>query len=118
MKVKYATIAVSDMEESVKFYTEVMGFNVDHTLNPYPDVNLTFLANEGDAMVELVENKKEPQEPGLLLIGMEVDDMDKTAAELIDKGVEFTRGPLEVGDDTKLAFLKDPNGVEIELIQH
>ncbi|ADZ09985.1 Glyoxalase/bleomycin resistance protein/dioxygenase [Methanobacterium lacus] len=118
MKVKYATIAVSDMEESVKFYTEVMGFNVDHTLNPYPGFNITFLANEGDAMVELIENKNEPQTPGIFLIGMEVEDMDKTAAELIDKGAEFTRGPLEVGDGAKLAFLKDPNGVEIELIQH
>jgi lactoylglutathione lyase len=118
MKVKYATIAVSDMEESIKFYTDVMGFKVDHTLNPYPGFNITFLVDEGDAMVELVENKNEPQNPRIFLIGMEVDDMDKTAAELIERGVEFTRGPLEVGDGAKLAFLKDPNGVEIELIQH
>jgi lactoylglutathione lyase len=34
------------------------------------------------------------------------------------KGAKFTRGPMEVGDGAKLAFLKDPNGVEIELIQH
>jgi len=118
MKVKYATIAVADMEESIKFYTEVMGFKVDHTLNPYPGFTITFMAGDGDAMVELIEDKNEPKTPGIFLIGMEVEDMNKTASELIERGVEFTRGPLEVGDGAKLAFLKDPNGVEIELIQH
>lgn len=49
---------------------------------------------------------------------MEVEDLDATAKELIERGAEFTRGPMEVGDGAKLAFLKDPNGVEIELIQH
>jgi lactoylglutathione lyase len=29
MKIKYATIIVEDMEESIKFYTEVMGFQID-----------------------------------------------------------------------------------------
>ena len=52
------------------------------------------------------------------MIGMEVDDMNTTAKELIEKGAKFTRDPIEVGDGAKLAFLKDPNGVEIELIQH
>lgn len=68
MKVKYATIAVSDMDESIKFYTDVMGFKVDHKLDPYPGFSITFLADEGDAMVELIENKNEPQKPGIFLI--------------------------------------------------
>ena len=118
MKVKYATIAVSDMDESIKFYTDVMGFRVDHQLNPYPGVNITFLADEGDAMVELIKNENETQKPGIFMIGMEVDNMDATAKKLIERGAEFTKEPMEVGDGTKLAFLKDPNGVEIELIQN
>ncbi len=36
MKVKYATIAVVNMEESIKFYTEVMGFKIDNQITPYP----------------------------------------------------------------------------------
>jgi lactoylglutathione lyase len=118
MKVKYATIAVSDMKESIKFYTEVLGFKIDHELNPYPGLNITFLADEGEAMVELIEDLKEPKKPGIFMIGMEVEDMDTTAKKLIAKGAKFTRDPIEVGDGAKLAFLIDPNGVEIELIQH
>lgn len=44
--------------------------------------------------------------------------MDTTVEQLISKGVKFTRGPMKVGDGAKIAFLMDPNGVEIELIQH
>jgi len=43
MKVKYATIAVADMDESIKFYKEVMGFEIDNQINPYPGAKITFL---------------------------------------------------------------------------
>ena len=118
MKVKYATIAVKDMDESVEFYSEVLGFKVDGKINPHQGLNITFLRNEGDAMIELIENVEEPEKQGIFMVGMEVSDMDTTAKELLSKGAKFTRGPIEVGDGAKIAFLKDPNGVEIELIQH
>ena len=118
MKVKYATIAVANMEESIKFYTEVMGFQIDNQITPYPGMKIIFLKDEGDAMIELIENADEPEKKGIFLVGMEVEDMDTTVKQLISKGAKFTRGPMEVGDGAKLAFLMDPNGVEIELIQH
>ncbi len=117
MKVKYATIAVTDMDESIKFYTEIMGFVVDNQINPFPGFTITFLKGEGNSMIELVKNVEEPKK-GIFMVGLEVDDMDSTADELRSKGVEFTRGPIDVGDGAKIAFLKDPDGVEIELIQH
>lgn len=117
MKVKYATIAVKDMDESIKFYSEVLGFKVDGKLNPQPGLNITFLRNEGDAMIELIENVEEPEKRGIFMVGMEISDMDATVKELSSKGVKFSRGPIDVGEGTKIAFLKDPNGVEIELIQ-
>jgi lactoylglutathione lyase len=118
LKVKYATIAVNDMEESIRFYTEVLGFNVEGTLNPFPGLNITFLRDEGDAMIELIKNEEEPGKQGIFMVGMEVSDMDTTAKDLLSKGATFTRGPVDVGNGTKIAFLNDPNGVEIELIQH
>jgi lactoylglutathione lyase len=118
MKVKYATIAVSDMDESIKFYSEVLGFEIDGQINPYPGFKITFLRNDGDAMIELIENVEEPEKKGIFMVGMEVKDMDTTVKELLSRGAKFTRGPIDVGDGGKIAFLKDPNGVEIELIQH
>jgi len=118
MKVKYATIGVADMEESIKFYAEIMGLKIDSQINPYPGFTITFLKGEGDAMIELIENVENPQETGLLSVGMEVEDMNATVKELKSKGAEITRGPTSVAAGTIIAFLQDPNGVQIGLIQH
>jgi lactoylglutathione lyase len=118
MKVKYATMAVADMDESIKFYTEIMGLEIDNQINPYPGATITFLKGEKEAMIELIENVEEPQKPGLLSVGMEVKDMNKTVKELKAKGAKITRGPIQVANETIIAFIQDPNGVQIGLIQH
>ncbi|HML38486.1 MAG TPA: VOC family protein [Bacillota bacterium] len=39
IKVKYATMIVKGMAESIRFYTEVMGFKTDSHYNPRPGVH-------------------------------------------------------------------------------
>ncbi|MBN2168580.1 MAG: VOC family protein [Actinobacteria bacterium] len=117
MKVKYATMAVADMDESIEFYTEVMGLEIESRHNPRPGVLITLLKGEGDAMIELIENKELSQETGLFSVGMEVEDVNTTVTELKSKGARITMEPtpIEVGT---LALLEDPNGTQIALIQH
>ncbi len=121
MKVKYTTIAVENMEESIKFYTEVMGLGVDKKFNPRPGLNITFMKGEGESIIELIENNIEseetPESPGLIAVGFEVEDMDTTVKELKSKGANFTMEPIKTPVE-KLAFIEDPNGVRIALIQH
>jgi len=59
MKIKYTTMSVADMDESIKFYTEVMGLEIDSQHNPYPGLRITLW--EGDAMIELIEGEETPQ---------------------------------------------------------
>ena len=115
MKVKYATIIVENMETSVKFYTGVMGFEVDSQFNPLPGVIITLLKGEGDAMIELIKNTE--NEIGLFSVGMEVTDLNATVKELKSKGAKITMEPVPITDGM-LAFLEDPNGAKIALIQH
>lgn len=105
MKVKYATIIVKDMEESVKFYTEVMGFEIDSRHNPFQGLSITLLKGEGDAMIELIKNTED--EIGLFSVGMEVEDIKATVKELKSKGAKITREPTPITIGT-LAFLKGP----------
>lgn len=116
MKVKYATILVADMEQSIRFYTEVMGLEIDSQHNPHPRLTITLLKGEGDAMVELIENRENPQ-TGLFSVGMEVEDMNTTLKKLKSKGAKITQEPVPITVGT-LAFLEDPNGAHIALIQH
>ncbi|NHI93551.1 MAG: VOC family protein [Candidatus Lokiarchaeota archaeon] len=115
MKVKYATIIVEDMDESIKFYTEVMGFKIDSQHNPLPEAIITLLKGEGDAMIELIKNKE--YQTGLYSVGMDVEDINTTVKELKSKGAKITMEPIPITVGT-LAFLEDPNGVRIALIQH
>lgn len=117
MKIKYATMAVVDMDESIKFYTEVMGLEIDSQHNPYPGLTITLLKGEGDAMIELIENKENPQETGLFSVGIEVEDISTTVKELKSKGAKITMEPTPITVGT-LAFLEDPDGAQIALIQH
>lgn len=51
------------------------------------------------------------------MVGFEVSDIDAAARKIRDNGVKFTRGPINTPNGTKIAFFKDPQGVQIELIQ-
>ena len=115
MKVRYATIIVADMDESVRFYREVMGFEVDRQFKPVPGVVITLMKGQGDAMVELIKNAEDSV--GLHSVGMEVEDVGATVEQLKAKGATITMEPVPtlVGS---LAFMEDPNGVKIALIQH
>jgi lactoylglutathione lyase len=122
MKIKYTNIAVKNLEESVKFYTDKLGFKENRRFNPEKGVTIAFLRGDGDSMIELTEglenlDPKIKNQKGLFMVGLEVSDMDKTTKELQNKGVKFTRGPIDTPNGTKIAFLKDPEGVQIELIQ-
>lgn len=117
MKVKYATMAVADMDESIRFYTEVLGPEIEIQHNPRPGLTITLLKGEGDAMIELIEDKENPRETGLFSVGMEVEDINTTVKELKSKGARITMEPTPITVGT-LAFLEDPNGAQIALIQH
>ncbi|MDD3984943.1 MAG: VOC family protein [Methanobacterium sp.] len=115
MKVKYVTIIVEDVEESIKFYTEVMGLEIDSQHKPYPGLIITLLKGGGNTMIELIKNTE--NETGLFSVGMEVEDINITVQKLKSKGAKITKEPTQIIIGT-LAFLEDPNGTTIVLIQH
>lgn len=115
MKIKYATIIVEDMDESIKFYTEVMGFEIDSRYDLGPAGAITLLAGEGETMIEIIKNPAD--EPGLFSIGMDVEDLNTTIKELKAKGAKVIMEPTQITVGL-LAFIEDPNGARIALIQH
>lgn len=54
---------------------------------------------------------------GLLHFGFVVEDVDAARAELGEAGVEFVMEPTDFGD-LRIAFLVDPTGTRVELIEH
>jgi lactoylglutathione lyase len=111
-------IRVNDLEESIKFYTEVLGMKLLRE-KEYPEgkFSLAFLGygNETEnTVIELTYNwDKNDYEHGNAFghIAIEVDDIK-------NKGVKVIRdpGPM-MGSRLLLAFIEDPNGYKIELIE-
>lgn len=114
-RIKYSTMIVRDMEESIRFYADILGFEQDSQYKPLPGTTITLMKSKGETMVELIESKD--FKVGYYSIGMEVDDLAGTIAEIEKRGGKITKGPARtlVGS---CAFLEDPNGVTICLIHH
>lgn len=114
MKIRYATMIVDDMEESVKFYTETLDFTLDEVFD-VPGGKITLLDGDGFAGIELIESPN--YETGLYSIGMDVEDINEEIRKLEEKGANIALKPMktQVG---YMARVVDPNGINIVLVQH
>ena len=79
VKVQYSTMIVKSLEESVKFYRDVLGFKEGYHVDLPNGGCITIMESEG-ASVELIENTNFPV--GLYSIGTDVDDIDETIRHL------------------------------------
>ena len=113
-KVQYSTMIVKSLEESVKFYRDVLGFKEGYHVDLPNGGCITIMESEG-ASVELIENTNFPV--GLYSIGTDVDDIDETIRHLEKNGYQTT-GPVIPTTVGKQTFVLDPNGVRICLIEH
>ena len=118
-------IRVGDLDRSLKFYTDVLGMKLLRKKD-YPDGKFT-LAFVGygpeaeHAVIELTYNWGTPRYDlgnGFGHVALEVDDVYKACEEIRKRGGKVTReaGPMKHGS-TVIAFVEDPDGYKIELIQ-
>ncbi|MDR2920231.1 MAG: VOC family protein [Tannerella sp.] len=114
MKIAYSTMIVEDMKETVRFLTDIMGFEVDSTYAPHIGTNITLMKGRGETMLEIIEDKSFPV--GLYSIGMKVEKLDEMVEIMRAEGVEIMTEitPTLVG---RMAMIKDPNGIRYALIE-
>ncbi len=125
MRLLHTMLRVGDLEKSIAFYTEVLGMQLLRR-KEYPDGRFT-LAFVGygpeseQAAIELTFNwdtAKYDLGTGYGHIALEVPDAHAACAEIKKRGGVVTReaGPMKHGT-TVIAFVQDPDGYKIELIQ-
>jgi lactoylglutathione lyase len=125
----YTGIRVKNIEESLRFYTEILGMEMVEPLSATPPTEGRVVTLRSPGSTQLLELNwyaagsrfGTPYSNGEDLdhLAFECEDLDKAVEELESRGVEVTVRPKEIGEPMgwNEAFVKDPNGIWIELLQ-
>jgi len=123
MKFLHTSITVRSMDESLRFYTEILGLEFERRRTiPENKAEIAFVKDPiSGGRVELTHwDGKETFEAGEQLdhLAFEVDDLDRFLMRMRTKGIRIAKEPYQIsGGTTRLAFILDPNDVWIELIE-
>jgi glyoxylase I family protein len=126
MKFDHIALTVNNLRESIKFYTDMFGFKATESyLKNESGAKFVYMVGESGVRIELwefpdmKENKDDLEDlkvRGLRHICFEVEDIEKTVAELKEKGFEFPE-PEMGSSGRRYTLSKDPNGIAIELLE-
>jgi lactoylglutathione lyase len=121
-KLLHTRMRVDDLERTVKFYTEVLGLELQDLRVSPRGAKLAFLKTPGSE--ELLEITYFPDsgpvkvQPDLMHLAFEVESLEAYGKYLESKGIKFSDGPtVSKSTGSVFAFIDAPEGYEIELIQ-
>ena len=119
MKFCWATLTVNNLEESLKFYQEIVGLPINRRFNAGPDLEIVFLG-VGETKLELLFDKKSRKvNIGQdISLGFEVESVDKMLAQLKEKGIKIHSGPFQPNPNIKFFYLLDPNGLKVQMVEN
>ena len=125
MRMLHTMLRVGDLEKSLRFYCDVLGMRLLRRKD-YPSgrFTLAFVGygdEETNTVIELTHNWDTDHYDlgtGYGHVALGVEDIYDACQRLRDKGAKIVRepGPMKHGGSV-IAFIEDPNGYKIELIQ-
>lgn len=114
LKLEVIGIPVSDVDTAKVFYTEYVGFGLDHDINPGEGMRVVQMTPPGSFCSVVIGEGMPLGEPGSTKgLQLVVDDIDTAREELAARGVQISEvqqlGP-EGAPGSRFAFFSDPDG--------
>lgn len=123
MKFLHSMIRVKDLNKSLDFYTNLLGLKQVRTKR-LDDCTLYFLEDENGTQIELTYNDETPENGytngnAFGHFAFHVDSFEEFTKKMKELNYEYLYEPFDLdGKGSWIAFLNDPDGNEIELVQH
>ena len=120
-KLLHTRMRVSDLGQTINFYTNVLGLEVLERKTSPRGSQLAFLkVPNSDELIELTSFP--PSGPvkvqeDLVHLAFQVESLDETLVSLNSMGVKVTDGPTQTSSGSRFIFIDAPDGYEIELIE-
>ncbi|MDR2610483.1 MAG: VOC family protein [Clostridiales Family XIII bacterium] len=123
-KVDHVAVIAKDLDESARFYTGLLGFEVKARMEiPQQHIKNALMSVPGDdfvvELVQFTDDREYYYGDGMFeVVALKVDDLYAARDELISKGVEFLMDePVDPGDGGKFIFFRGPAGEKLELVE-
>jgi catechol 2,3-dioxygenase-like lactoylglutathione lyase family enzyme len=114
-KINHVGIRVKDYQQSLDYYTKVLGFKEAYRFpSPNGAPTTTFLQVNKDTFIEMAPPA--PDQPaGITHIGLYSDDAAASVRQFRQAGVTLNDAQSSANSGSKLSNLTDPNGIRIEI---
>lgn len=123
-RLHHIAIICKDYEKSKKFYTEILGFEIEQEIYRAERQSYKLdLSINGNYLIELFSFPKPPKRPsrpeatGLRHIAFEVDDIERCVQILTVNNIQSEPIRIDEFTNKKFTFLSDPDNLPIELYE-
>lgn len=117
--VNHTSVRVKNLEESIRFYHQVVGLPIIRQAGPADNPTIVWLP--GIELSQRSEGEDTDAPAFFGHIGLAVENIEEACQHLREQGIEFDT-PLkevifeEMGQRLKLAFFRDPDGISVEFV--
>ena len=114
MRLEVVPLPVSDVDAAKAFYTEQVGFNLDHDVRPNDSMRVVQMTPPGSSCSVVIGEGLPLGEPGSVKgVQLLVEDIEATRAALAGRGVDVG-GVQQLGPEgspgSRFLFFEDPDG--------
>jgi len=119
----HTSIFVNNMDESIDFYTHKLGLKLLDGPFHYPgNADMAFVGNDWNSYIELVYDLEDhpPYQLGNRYehLAIEVENLSRVMADLKANGIKVLQDiKKSPGGGRSIAFIEDPNGIPVELLE-